>query len=188
MVIHHPPVGLIHTLSLSYPPSIPSPPKQLVVGKTHHTPTKNGASSLTQVNILPAVGAEEDDSSITPTKMTHRQKYEALLAATTRPPPFVLSAGLDVGGVVRSDPISGKISKGFWGPGRDGQCIQPSLTLTSQPTSTFDPNWTSRLSHPQLFYPSVPRRMSCGVLSTALAYTQPLSRGITQTMAAGRHP
>lgn len=66
---------------------------------------------------------EDGDNVLQPTtpKMTHRQKYEAVLAATTRPPPYMLSASLFMGGVVRSDPISGKVSKGFWGPGRDGK-------------------------------------------------------------------
>lgn len=116
MVIHSPPVGLIHSLSLSYPPYVPAPPKPLVVGKTHATPTKHLAPSPEADQVSPGPDSPSLD---TPTKMTHRQRYEALLAATTRAPPFVLSAGLDVGGVIRSDPISGKVSKGYWGPGRD---------------------------------------------------------------------
>jgi hypothetical protein len=53
--------------------------------------------------------------------MTHRQKYEALIAATTRPAPYILSASIFMGSIVRSDPLSGKTSKGFWGPGRGGK-------------------------------------------------------------------
>lgn len=125
---HHPPVGLIHALSLSYPPYVPSPPK-LVVGKASQTPTKASSS-------VPAVAA---DSPETP-KMTHRQKYEALLASTTRPAPYILSASLAAGGVVRSDPISGKVTKGYWGPGRDANFhLRPHLDHSSPPTAVHLP-------------------------------------------------
>jgi len=124
MAIHHPSIGLIHSLSLAYPSYVPPAPKMLVVGKTHQTPTKDGIAASTSLSpSTPSMNGDGQTPSSTPTKMTHRQKYEALLAATTRPAPYVLSAGLAVGGVVRSDPISGKLSKGFWGPGRDGECV-----------------------------------------------------------------
>jgi len=55
-------------------------------------------------------------------KMSHRAKYEALLAATTRPPPYVLSMGMK--GVVKSDPFGPKVSKGFWGPGTEGKACR----------------------------------------------------------------
>lgn len=71
-MIHYPPVGLIHSLSLSYSPPVVT-----------DTPPR-----------------------------TQRERYEAL---APRPPPYVLSAGLDVG-VVRSDPLTAKVSKGFWSP------------------------------------------------------------------------
>jgi WD40 repeat protein len=71
-MIHYPPVGLIHSLSLSYPPPVVT-----------DTPPR-----------------------------TQRERYEAL---APRLPPYVLSAGLDVG-VVRSDPLTAKVSKGFWSP------------------------------------------------------------------------
>lgn len=110
-------MGLIDALSLSYPTPVPPKPKTLIVGKTHSTPTKPSASSS-------AVPALIEPSPILPSpKMTHRQKYEALLAATTRPAPYVISAGISAGGMVRSDPLSGKVSKGFWGPGRDGEWL-----------------------------------------------------------------
>jgi hypothetical protein len=102
---------------------MPSAPKKLVVGRTHQTPTKSGGSSSKPLTGTPNSISENDDASPTLSKMTHRQRYEALLAATTRPAPYVLSAGMTVGGVVRSDSISGKVSKGFWGPGRDGESI-----------------------------------------------------------------
>jgi hypothetical protein len=108
MAIHHPPVGLIHSLSLSYPPFVP-------------TQAKPGLD-----------------------KLTHRQKYEALLAASTRPAPYVLSAGLGVGGVVRSDPFSGKVSKGFWGPGRDGKAARVIWLTCSQ----LSPTTSSRSPRP----------------------------------------
>lgn len=107
-------MGFIDAISLSYPPFLPPAPKKLVVGKTHQTPSKPGVAG-------DETAPTEAESSHTPTKMTHRQKYEALLATTTRPPPYVLSAGLGAGGVVRSDPISGKASKGYWGPSRHGK-------------------------------------------------------------------
>lgn len=80
------------------------------MGKTHNTV---GQADLT---------ADMDPGeSSSPAKMTARQKYDARIAATTRPPPAVYSAGLGPGAIVKSDPISGKVSKGFWGAGRDGQ-------------------------------------------------------------------
>lgn len=131
MVIHHPPIGLIHSLSLSYPTYSPPTPRSLVVGKTHQTPSKAGSSSTP--SSTPSANGDEPASS-TPSKMTHRQKYEALIAATTRPAPYVLSASMFLGSIVRSDPLSGKASKGFWGPGRDGKlllrsCERPQLTV-----------------------------------------------------------
>ena len=100
---HLPSVGLIHSLSLSYPLH-PVKPRG-TVGKVHD-----------------AVDGDvpEGSSHASPAKLTARQKYDARIAATTRPPPTVLSAGLGHGAIVKSDPISCKVSKGFWGPGRDG--------------------------------------------------------------------
>mgnify|MGYP006876479877 CR=1 FL=1 len=108
-VIHHPSVGLIHSLSLSYPVLHPKP--RGLVGKVHDAVGANDSGET-----------EGSESPIppSPAKMTARQKYDARIAATTRPPPAVLSAGLGPGAIVKSDPISGKVSKGFWGPGRDG--------------------------------------------------------------------
>ena len=63
---------------------------------------------------------------ILPSRPTARQRYEAKIAATTRPPPHILTAGL--GAIVKSDPSSGKISKGFWGPSPNGKRRLRSLT------------------------------------------------------------
>ncbi|WWD02114.1 hypothetical protein V865_000152 [Kwoniella europaea PYCC6329] len=151
MVIHTPPTGLVHSLSLSYPPFIPAPSKSLVVGKNHQTPTKGRASPILLATTSQSANTEPSSSTLpstpggevhspTPTKLTHRQKYEAILAATTRPPPHVLSASLVNGGVVRSDPISGKVSKGFWGPGRDANFhLRPHLDPTAEPSSIYLP-------------------------------------------------
>jgi len=125
MVVHYPPLGLIESISLSYPTYSPPPPRSLVVGKSQ--PASSSSSA-------PAPSNEAN----TPTKMTHRQKYEALIAATTRPAPYVLSASLFMGSIVRSDPLSGKTSKGFWGPGRGGESTSAMSTtlISSQCTST----------------------------------------------------
>lgn len=114
--MHTPPTGLIHSISLYYPPFLPSNSKGLVIGKNRQPTPKDKVAYTSKLG-------EDGDNVLQPTtpKMTHRQKYEAVLAATTRPPPYMLSASLFMGGVVRSDPISGKVSKGFWGPGRDGE-------------------------------------------------------------------
>lgn len=109
MVVHYPPLGLIQSISLSYPTYSPPPPRSLIVGKSL---PGNASSSAALV---------PSNEPNTPTKMTHRQKYEALIAATTRPAPYTLSASLFMGSIVRSDPLSGKTSKGFWGPGRGGK-------------------------------------------------------------------
>jgi len=106
MVVHYPPLGLIESISLSYPTYSPPPPRSLIVGKGQHSANGGASSSNQEVS--------------TPTKMTHRQKYEALIAATTRPAPYILSSSVFMGSIVRSDPLSGKTSKGFWGPGRGG--------------------------------------------------------------------
>ncbi|WWC71308.1 uncharacterized protein I206_105262 [Kwoniella pini CBS 10737] len=155
MVIHSPPTGLIHYLSLSYPPFIPAPTKSLVVGKNHQIPTMKSKSPVLQPTtpirtesttpnaIASSSATPTEATSPTPNKLTHRQKYEALLAATTRPPPHVLSASLVYGGVVRSDPMSGKVSKGFWGPGRDANFhLRPHLDPFAEPSSLFLPTRT----------------------------------------------
>lgn len=129
MVIHHPPLGLIHSLSLSYPTYAPPAPKSLVVGKTHHTPSKPGPSTPSSST---STNGDEGATTSTPGKMTHRQKYEALIASTTRPAPYVLSSSMFLGSIVRSDPMSGKASKGFWGPGRDGKLHDVSLSRDTQ--------------------------------------------------------
>nr|XP_018261760.1 uncharacterized protein I303_06204 [Kwoniella dejecticola CBS 10117]OBR83918.1 hypothetical protein I303_06204 [Kwoniella dejecticola CBS 10117] len=141
MVVHTPPAGLIHSLSLSYPAFVPAPTKSLVVGKNHQTPNIKGKSPILKPTTPTTV--EASSSTPTPAKMTHRQKYEALLAATTRPPPHVLSASLVFGGVVRSDPISGKVSKGFWGPGRDANFhLRPHLDPFAEPSCLYMPKRT----------------------------------------------
>ncbi|WRT68667.1 uncharacterized protein IL334_005646 [Kwoniella shivajii] len=151
MVMHTPPAGLIDSLSLSYPPFVPAAPKSLVVGKNHQTPIKGKSSPAplaaapstpTPVNCESSLSVLPHDEAppSTPAKLTHRQKYEAILAATTRPPPYVLSASLIQGGVVRSDPLSGKVSKGFWGPGRDANFhLRPHLDPSAEPSSLYIP-------------------------------------------------
>lgn len=132
MVLHHPQTDLIDAISLSYPPFTPPASPQLVVGKNHPTasatPTRpaadpTGISPHTPASPTPSANETESVASPNPRtpKMTHRQKYEALLAATTRPAPYLLSVSLSSSAVVRSDPLSGKVSKGFWGPGQNGQ-------------------------------------------------------------------
>lgn len=163
MVIHHPPLGLIHTLSLSYPQYSPPAPKSLIVGKQHSTPAKAGPS--TPAPVQPVNG--NDPSSSTPSKMTHRQKYEALIAATTRPAPYVLSASLFLGSIVRSDPLSGKASKGFWGPGKDGEFHRrlSGLTIADvQPISISDRIWTNPPNLQRSTYPYDHRLKHYGVL------------------------
>ncbi|OCF32653.1 hypothetical protein I316_05574 [Kwoniella heveanensis BCC8398] len=142
MVIHTPPTSLIHNLSLSYPPFVPAVPRSLVVGKNHASSKGTTSPSLLATPATPQSTTGEsfknDASLATPTKLTHRQKYEAMLAATTRPPPYIMSATLVYGGVVRSDPISGKVSKGFWGPGRDANFhLRPHLDPAAEATALY---------------------------------------------------
>ena len=129
-VSHHPPIGLIHALSLSYPIPTSGRQRELVVGKAHSRINSNILSPQCLPTPDPS-GALESSGSTAPTKMTHRQKYEALMAATTRPAPYVLSASLGMAAIVRSDPLSGKVSKGFWGPGRDGELTNTCLVNSS---------------------------------------------------------
>lgn len=101
-------VVMVHSMSLSYPPNLNSSKARGVPGKM-----SGGSGS----------GAASPSPS-TPTpgqKLSHRQKYEAMIAVSTRPPPVLYSAGMEVGALVKSDPITGKVSKGFWGPGPDGE-------------------------------------------------------------------
>jgi hypothetical protein len=103
-VVHIPVNVLVNSLSLSYPPQL-GPPKitPLVVGKM--------------------TGGGQSPASDSPVKMSHRQKYETMLAVSSRPPPTLYSAGLDNSALVKSDPLTGKVSKGFWGPGQDGELL-----------------------------------------------------------------
>ncbi|WVF67598.1 hypothetical protein IAT40_002356 [Kwoniella sp. CBS 6097] len=142
MVIHTPPTSLIHNLSLSYPPFVPAPPRSLIVGKNHASNKGKTSPILLATPATPQSGDGESTNNdilpATPTKLTHRQKYEAILAATTRPPPYIMSATLVYGGVVRSDPISGKVSKGFWGPGRDANFhLRPHLDPAAEATALY---------------------------------------------------
>ncbi|WVQ95174.1 hypothetical protein IAU59_002268 [Kwoniella sp. CBS 9459] len=140
MVIHTPPTSLIHNLSLSYPPFVPAAPRSLVVGKNHATSKGKTSPSLLATPSAPQAGDATNNDSLpsTPTKLTHRQKYEAILAATTRPPPYIMSATLVYGGVVRSDPISGRVTKGFWGPGRDANFhLRPHLDPAAEATALY---------------------------------------------------
>lgn len=119
-VTHHPSVGPIHRLSLCYPLSTRP---ALVVGKIR------GLDS-------PAGPNPGNNGS----KTSRREKYEAHIAHTTRPPPYILSAGLAVGGVVRSDPLSGKVSKGYWGPRSNANFhLRPHLDPADPPTTMFVP-------------------------------------------------
>ncbi|WVN86154.1 uncharacterized protein L203_101315 [Cryptococcus depauperatus CBS 7841] len=133
LVLHTPPTGLIHSISLCYPPSIPIMPKNLVIGKNRH---------LIPSQASPIYAEKLGQScSLSPRgKTTYRQKYEATIAAKTRPPPYMLSASLFMGGVVRSDPISGKVSKGFWGPGRDANFhLRPYMDPLAEPSAIHLP-------------------------------------------------
>ncbi|ORX38274.1 hypothetical protein BD324DRAFT_620221 [Kockovaella imperatae] len=142
--LHLPNVGLIRGFSLFYPqPTNLSVPPD---GKSQPaTPTKSGSATPQPPNLTPVKGA----SSVgpTPPKLTHRQKYEALLAASTRPAPYVLSAGLDAGAVVRSDPLSGKVSKGYWGPDPNANFhLRTRLNGRSSTSAVFVPTRTQNYS------------------------------------------
>lgn len=103
-VVHIPVNVLVRSLSLAYPPPASTKNTVLVVGKM----TTGGGSG------------SASPASTTPTKMSHRQKYENMLAVSTRTPPTLFSVGLDNSALVKSDPLTGKVTKGFWGPGQDG--------------------------------------------------------------------
>jgi hypothetical protein len=142
-VVHHPVNVLIHTMSLAYPPPTGSA-KPLVVGKM--TGVKTPAS--------------EPSPSMTPTKMSHRQKYETMLAAASRPPPTLYSVGLDNSALMKSDPLSGKVSKGFWGPGQDGALTPLKVPSNAQPTSTSTRTGT-RARPPWPYTSRIARRRTC---------------------------
>ncbi|ODN87377.1 hypothetical protein L198_07001 [Cryptococcus wingfieldii CBS 7118] len=120
IVVHTPPTGLIHSISLSYPPHTPAPSKGLTVGKTRN-------------KLSP---------KLLPTDQPHhtRQKVDTVPPSVTRSPPYLLSASLFAGGVVRSDPITGKVSKGFWGPSRDSNFhLRPTIDPSHEPSSVYFP-------------------------------------------------
>lgn len=106
-LVHMPMVVMVHSMSLSYPPHLNPSRARGVPGKM-----VNGSGS--------GAASSSPSSSAPGQKLTHRQKYEAMIAVSTRPPPVLYSAGMEVGALVKSDPITGKVSKGFWGPGPDG--------------------------------------------------------------------
>jgi len=126
-VIHSPQVMMVDAFSLSYPPLVPATPKPLVVGKTHQTPVKpvsQTTAAPVASGISPPTPSTSTISTPTPSpapKMTHRQRYEMLLSQTTRPAPYILSTCHRTEAIVRSDPLSGKVSKGFWGPHASGE-------------------------------------------------------------------
>ncbi|KAL7419845.1 hypothetical protein Q5752_005761 [Cryptotrichosporon argae] len=146
MVVTDPQHNLIHSLSLSYPPFAPAAPK-LVVGKHHATPLKHaGSTPPSPAPPSPSLGTGSSaalaDTPSTP-RLAHRQKYEAMIAASTRPPPFVLSACLGSGAVVKSDPLGGKVSKGYWGPDQDANNhLRPHWMRSSLPSALFLPRRT----------------------------------------------
>jgi hypothetical protein len=77
-------------------------------------------------------------TSVDTPRTTLKEKYEAHIATTTRPAPYVLSAGLSVGGIVRSDPLSGKLSKGYWGPRVNANFhLRPHLDTSDPPTAIY---------------------------------------------------
>ncbi|ODN73046.1 hypothetical protein L202_08441 [Cryptococcus amylolentus CBS 6039] len=120
IVVHTPPTGLIHSISLSYPPHTPAPSKGLTVGKTRN-------------KLSP---------KLPPADQPHhtRQRHDTVPPSVTRSPPYMLSASLFAGGVVRSDPITGKVSKGFWGPSRDANFhLRPTIDPSHEPSSVFLP-------------------------------------------------
>ena len=100
---YDPSAGPIDVLSLSYP--VRGPKTRGTVGKVHHS-----AAAKQAVN--------QEGPSSSPAKMTHREKYDALIASTARPPPMILCGGVEISAVVKTDPLTGKVSRGFWGPSR----------------------------------------------------------------------
>lgn len=102
-VVHQPLLVKVNAMSLSYPPHLPNP--------------KAGAVSSGRAGRSSGYNTPAAPSSTA--KLSHRQKYEAMLAVSSRPPPSLYSVGMEVAAVVKSDPLSGKVSKGFWGPGQD---------------------------------------------------------------------
>lgn len=106
-VDHQPLLVKVHAMSLSYPPHFPNPKAGSI------TSGKMGRSS--------GSGSNTPNTPSPAAKMSHRQKYEAMLAVSSRPSPALYSVGMEVAAVVKSDPLSGKVTKGFWGPGQDGK-------------------------------------------------------------------
>lgn len=92
---------------------------------------------------------------------TARQRYDARIAATVRPTPHILTAG--VGAIVKSDPTSGKISKGFWGPSPNGKShLEYADPSQLSDTSSISQPVHHRLSIPRsLFRPLRPERSPC---------------------------
>ncbi len=100
-VVHHPFPVLINKMSLSYPPLLPHAKAPMVVGKM----SKSGSNS-------PAGSSA---------KLSHRQRYEAMKAVSTRPAPALYCASQEHAAVIKSDPLTGKVSKGVWGPTEEGK-------------------------------------------------------------------
>ncbi|BEI84834.1 hypothetical protein CcaverHIS002_0502350 [Cutaneotrichosporon cavernicola] len=95
-VIHHPFPVLINKMSLSYPPLLPHAKAPMVVGKMSNSGSNSPAGSSA--------------------KISHRQRYEAMKAVSTRPSPVLYCASQEHAAVIKSDPLTGKVSKGVWGP------------------------------------------------------------------------
>ncbi|WVQ77637.1 hypothetical protein IAR50_007325 [Cryptococcus sp. DSM 104548] len=124
IVVHTPPTSLIHSISLSYPPHVPAPSKGLTVGKTRNAKLSPKLAPADQPHPPPTV----------------RQRLDTVPPSVTRSPPYMLSASLFTGGVVRSDPITGKVSKGFWGPSRDANFhLRPTIDPLTEASAVHLP-------------------------------------------------
>ncbi|GMK55880.1 hypothetical protein CspeluHIS016_0209360 [Cutaneotrichosporon spelunceum] len=98
-VIHHPFPVLINKMSLSYPPLLSHAKAPMVIGKMSNSGFTSSAGSSA--------------------KISHRQRYETMKAVSTRPAPALFCASQEHAAVIKSDPLTGKVSKGVWGPTED---------------------------------------------------------------------
>lgn len=155
-VIHHPFPVLINKMSLSYPPLMPHAKAPMVVGKM----SKSGSNS-------PAGSSA---------KLSHRQRYEAMKAVSTRSAPALYCASQEHAAVIKSDPLTGKVSKGVWGPTEEGDPHACKRSADSPANFHIRPQWDPGLAS-AIFLPKRSQsHILWGLLSGSCVHTTVQSR------------
>lgn len=108
-------------------------------------------------------------------KLSHRQRYEAIKAVSTRPTPSLYCASQEHAAVIKSDPLTGKVSKGVWGPTEEGELDFPLLKLTPA-NFHIRPQWDPGLASAIFLPKRAQSHILWGLLSGSCVHTTVQSR------------